>query len=167
MNVTALVGRLTRDPDLSYTPGGKAVTNITLAVNRPYGDNQADFIQCVIWGKSAENTANYMRKGSMVGITGRIQTRHYEDSNTGKRVYVTEVVADYVQFLSSRQSSQNSGYQAQPNNGGGYGSYNQNPSSGYGQGGGYGLSNGGYNQSNNNNPFGGGTIDIADDDLPF
>lgn len=104
MNISVLVGRLTKDPDLRYTPAGHAVANFTLAVDRPFAKDETDFINCVAWRKQAENLANYMKKGSQVGISGRIQTRNYEDKD-GKRVYVTEVVADNIQFLESKQSS--------------------------------------------------------------
>lgn len=106
LNRVVLVGRLTRDPELRYTPNGVAVANFTLAVNRPFtnqeGNQDADFINCVVWRKPAENLANYMKKGNQIGVDGRIQTRTYEDKD-GKKVYVTEVVADSVQFLESRQ----------------------------------------------------------------
>lgn len=109
MNRTVLVGRLTKDVDLRYTQNGKAVGNFTLAVNRPFknsaGENEADFILCQAWGKQAENLANYMKKGSQVGVDGRIATRSY-DNNQGQRVFVTEVVADNVQFLESKGSQQ-------------------------------------------------------------
>lgn len=108
INQVTLVGRLTRDPELKWTPDGKAVLNVTLAVNRHYknasGDFDADFVHCALWGKTAENTSNYCRKGSVIGVTGRIQTRHYENQE-GKRVYVTEVVAEGVRFLSSKPAS--------------------------------------------------------------
>ncbi|MBT2678685.1 single-stranded DNA-binding protein [Bacillus sp. ISL-35] len=108
INQVTLVGRLTRDPDLRYTPEGKAVSNITLAVNRHYknasGEIEADFVHCILWGKTAENTTNYCKKGAVLGVTGRIQTRHY-DNQEGKRVYVTEVVADGVRFLSSKPAA--------------------------------------------------------------
>lgn len=109
MNNVSLVGRLTRDPELKYTPNGKAVANGTVAVNRPFknasGEQEADFIMFQVWGKPAENLANYMKKGNQIGLTGRINTRNYENSE-GKRVYVTEVVADNVQFLESKGSNQ-------------------------------------------------------------
>src|SRR5690625_5806037 len=108
MNRTILVGRLTKDVDLRYTKNGKSVGSFTLAVNRPFrnaqGEQEADFIRCQSWGKQAENLANYMKKGSQIGVDGRIQTRSY-DAQDGKRVFVTEVVADNVQFLESRQQS--------------------------------------------------------------
>lgn len=111
INNVTLVGRLTRDVDLRYTPNGKAVANFGLAVNRTFknanGEYDADFINCQAWGKTAENLANYMKKGNQIGLTGRIQTRNYEN-NQGQRVYVTEVVADNVQFLESRGSNQQS-----------------------------------------------------------
>jgi single-strand DNA-binding protein len=108
INQVTLVGRLTRDPELKWTPDGKAVLNVTLAVNRHYknasGDFDADFVHCTLWGKTAENTSNYCRKGSVIGVTGRIQTRNY-DNQEGKRVYVTEVVAEGVRFLSSKPAN--------------------------------------------------------------
>src|SRR5690625_600612 len=95
MNRAVLVGRLTRDPDLRYTPNGVAVANFTLAVNRSFtnqqGERDADFINCVTWRRQAENLTQYMKKGGQVGVDGRIQTRTYEDQD-GKTVYVTEVV---------------------------------------------------------------------------
>lgn len=110
MNRVVLVGRLTKDPELRYTPGaGKAVATFTLAVNRRFksqGQPDADFIPIVVWGKQAENTANYMSKGRLVGISGSIQTRSYEAKDGTKR-YVTEVIADEVQFLESKNATTN------------------------------------------------------------
>lgn len=105
MNRTILVGRLTRDPDLRYTQNGHAVTSFTIAVDRRFSkDDETDFINCVAWRKQAENLAQYMKKGSQIGVDGRLQSRTYEDKD-GKTVFVTEVVADNVQFLDSRNSS--------------------------------------------------------------
>lgn len=124
MNKVVLIGRLTKDPELKYTPGsGTAVTTITLAVDRRFSkDNQreADFIPVVIWGKSAESTAQYMAKGRLMGVSGRIQTRSYEAKDGGRR-YVTEVVAEEVQFLewgnsNNRNQDNNSGYSGNDNN---------------------------------------------------
>jgi single-strand DNA-binding protein len=101
MNRVVLVGRLTKDPDLKYTPNGVPVATFTLAVNRPFktnGEQEADFINCVVWRKPAENAANFLKKGSLAGVDGRIQTRNYEGQD-GKSVYVTEVQAESVQFL--------------------------------------------------------------------
>jgi single-strand DNA-binding protein len=101
INRAILVGRLTKDPELRYTPSGAAVARFTLAVNRTYksadGEQQADFINIVVWRKQAENTANFLKKGSLAGIEGRIQTGSFEGQD-GKRIYTTEVVADSVQF---------------------------------------------------------------------
>lgn len=109
INRTVLVGRLTKDPELRYTPNGVASCNFTLAVNRTFtnsdGQREADFINCVTWRKQAENTANFLKKGHLAGIEGRIQTRNYEN-NEGKRVYITEVVADSVQFLEPKNGGQ-------------------------------------------------------------
>lgn len=110
LNRTVLVGRMVKDCDLRYTSNGKAVGNVTIAVNRPFktnGQQEADFINCTIWGKASENLANYMKKGSMIGIDGRIQTRSF-DGQDGKRQFVTEVVADSVQFLESKNRDNNS-----------------------------------------------------------
>ncbi|WP_077952683.1 single-stranded DNA-binding protein, partial [Listeria monocytogenes] len=108
MNRVILVGRLTKDPDLRYTPAGAAVATFTLAVNRTFtnqqGEREADFINCVVWRKPAENVANFLKKGSMAGVDGRVQTRNYE-GNDGKRVYVTEIVAESVQFLEPKQNA--------------------------------------------------------------
>lgn len=111
INNVVLVGRLTKDPDLKYTANGAAVASFSLAVNRNFtnasGEREADFINCVIWRKPAETLANYARKGSLIGVTGRIQTRNYENQQ-GQRVYVTEVVAENFQLLESRGAN-NSG----------------------------------------------------------
>lgn len=102
MNKVTLIGRLTKDPELKYTPGaGTAVTTFTLAVDRRFtkdGQKEADFIPIVVWGKQAETTAQYMTKGKMIGVHGRIQVRSY-DAKDGSKRYVTEVVAEEVQFL--------------------------------------------------------------------
>ena len=106
MNTVALVGRLTKDPELRYTQSGVAVTSFTIAVNRPFknaqGENEADFILCQAWRAQAENLANYQQKGNQIGVSGRIQTRNYEN-NEGQRVYITEVVADNIQFLEPKK----------------------------------------------------------------
>lgn len=123
INRVVLVGRLTKDPELRYTPNGVAVCTFTLAVNRPFtnqqGDREADFINCVAWRGTAENLANYQKKGNLIGIDGRIQTRSYE-GNDGKRRYVTEVIAESVQFLepkkdeTTKQQSQQSRMTGEP-----------------------------------------------------
>lgn len=106
INRVILVGRLTKDVDLRYTPSGAAVARFTLAVNRTFsnsqGEKEADFINCTVWRKQAENTANFLQKGSLAGIEGRIQTGSYEGQD-GKRIYTTEVVCDSVQFLEPRK----------------------------------------------------------------
>ena len=155
MNSVQLIGRLTKDFDLRYTQSGKAVATGTLAVNRRFknasGESEVDFIQIQIWDKSAENLANFTRKGSQVGINGRIQTRNYENKE-GQRVYVTEIVVENFTLLEKKsdgQGAQNNGQSSQRNtqsNQGGYGGYSQP-----------------------NDPFSshGESIDISDDDLPF
>ncbi|KAA0548545.1 single-stranded DNA-binding protein [Bacillus sp. BGMRC 2118] len=108
INKVILVGRLVKDPELKYLEDGKAVTSITLAVNRNFrnqnGDYDTDFLNCTLWKKNAENTANFCRKGSVIGVTGRIQTRNY-DNQDGQRVYITEVVAEGVKFLSAKKEA--------------------------------------------------------------
>lgn len=105
INQVTLVGRLTKDPELKITTEGTPVTNVILAVNRHYrnhnGEFDTDFVSCTIWRKAAENTSAYCKKGSVVGITGRIQTRQYNNQE-GKRIYVTEVVAESIRFLSTK-----------------------------------------------------------------
>lgn len=147
LNRVVQVGRLTKDPDLRYTPNRVAVANFTIAVNRPFsnqqGNREADFINCVVWRKPAENLANYMKKGNMIGVDGRLQSRTFEGKD-GKTVFVTEVVAESVQFLESKGSSNNN--QSNQTNSGN----NQN-------------------QQNEEDPFqnNGEPIDINDDELPF
>ncbi|PPA69566.1 single-stranded DNA-binding protein [Jeotgalibacillus proteolyticus] len=107
INQVTLVGRLTADPDLREIGNGKHVLSAYIAVNRPFknqnGENEADFVRCTIWNRTAETTAKYCSKGSLVGVTGRIQTRTFE--REGKRQYVTEVIAEAVRFLEPRRSS--------------------------------------------------------------
>ncbi|MFS0881703.1 single-stranded DNA-binding protein [Metabacillus niabensis] len=105
INQVILVGRLTKDPEIRYTADGAPVANITLTVSRQFRNNageiDTDFVNCTLWRRTAENTANYCRKGSIVGVIGRIQTRSYENAER-TRVYVTEVVADSVRFMSGK-----------------------------------------------------------------
>ena len=109
LNRVILIGRLTKDPELKFTPAGKAVVQFTLAVDR-FKDNEADFINIVVWGKQAENCANYLSKGSLAAVDGRLQIRNYTNKD-GVKVYVTEVIADSVRFLNSKKQD-DSGYQA-------------------------------------------------------
>lgn len=108
LNRIVLIGRLTRDPELRYTPSGVAVAQFTLAVDRPFsnqqGNREADFINIVTWRQLAENCANYLRKGRLAAVDGRLQIRSY-DNNEGRKVYVTEVIADNVRFLESSNSN--------------------------------------------------------------
>ncbi|WP_103108515.1 single-stranded DNA-binding protein [Brevibacillus reuszeri] len=148
MNKVILIGNLTKDPDLRYTPNGVAVCTFTVAVNRPrrnqQGEQETDFINIVAWQKLADNCASYLRKGRQAAIEGRMQTRSY-DNKEGKRVYVTEVVAENVEFLRGPQKRDDKS---------GYDQDQQQHSS---QG------------SNPFDPFGdqGKPINISDDDLPF
>lgn len=106
MNKTILIGRTTKEAELRYTPEGKAVATVDLAVNRDFtngqGQREADFIRLVIWGKRAEAFANYVKKGHQVGVEGRLQTRNYEGQD-GKKVYVTEVIVSDFTFLEKKQ----------------------------------------------------------------
>ena len=168
INRVVLVGRLTKDPELKYTPNGIESCRFTVAVNRTFrgqnGEQEADFITCVAWRKQAENLANFMKKGNLIGLEGRIQTGSYEGQD-GKRVYTTDVVADSIQFLeprnntgstqgaSSYQSSTNTGGTNQGGSQGNSGSNNTQPS--YMRG--------------NEDPFANskGPVDVSSDDLPF
>lgn len=134
MNKVVLIGRLTKDPDLRFTAGkGTAVASFTIAVDRRFktpGQPEADFIPVVVWGKQAEATANYMSKGKLISVSGRIQTRSYE-AKDGTRRYVTEIVADEVQFLewggssNQRQTQQYQGGATQPSdNNSNFGNFN-------------------------------------------
>lgn len=118
INNVVLVGRITKDLELRYTTSNKETTSFTVAINRAFkgqdGQTQADFISCVAFGKTAENVCRYCGKGSLIGVEGRIQTRNYQN-NQGNTVYVTEVIADRVQFLESKNQNQQ-GQQAQFNN---------------------------------------------------
>lgn len=106
LNRVVLIGRLTKEPELYYTKQGVAYARVCVAVNRGFrnslGEQQVDFINCVVWRKSAENVTEYCTKGSLVGITGRIHTRNYEDDQ-GKRIYITEVVIESITFLERRR----------------------------------------------------------------
>jgi single-strand DNA-binding protein len=116
LNKIILIGRLTRDVELRYAQSGKAVANFTLAVDRPYknqdGEKETDFIRTVVWGKQAENCANHIGKGRLVAVDGRLQIRSY-DGNDGQRKYITEVVAEDVRFL-DRPKNENTGNDYEP-----------------------------------------------------
>ncbi|QHJ77604.1 MAG: hypothetical protein [Bacteriophage sp.] len=151
INRVVLTGRLTRDLELKTTQSGLSVASFTIAVNRQFknsnGNREADFINCVIWKKSAENLCKYTHKGSLIGIDGRLQTRSY-DNKEGQRVYITEVVVDSFSLLESKNENQT-------NNAG-------NTGNGY-------SNNSNANTAAEPDPFadGGDTLDISDDDLPF
>ena len=157
MNKVFLIGRLTRDPELRYTGNNTAVATFSLAVNRNFsnqqGEREADFINIVVWRKQAENVKNYLSQGSQVAIDGRIQTRSYDDKDGQKR-YVTEVVADNVEFLGSKNSSNNNSN----------GSRNEEPTP-YD----FGDTKEPKGTDVDSNPFAdfGSSIEISDDELPF
>lgn len=108
INQVTLVGRLTKDPETRKTLEGKSILNATIALNRNYknqkGQIDTDFVLCTIWNRAADNTEKYCRKGSVIGVTGRIQTRYF-DNDQGKRTYVTEVVAENVRFMDNRRET--------------------------------------------------------------
>lgn len=124
MNKVILIGRLTADPELRYTPSGAAVCSFRIAVDRPFnsqsGEREADFINIVVWNKAAENTAKYMSKGRQIAVEGRLQIRSY-DGNDGQRRWVTEVVADRVEFLGGGNNAGGGNY-----GGNNYGGQSQN-----------------------------------------
>lgn len=165
INNVVLVGRTTKDPELRYTPSNVAVATFSLAVNRNFkdanGERETDFINCVIWRQQAENLANWAKKGALIGITGRIQTRSYENQQ-GQRVYVTEVVAENFQMLESRAAREGSNATkgntsgAFGNDSGYAGPYQQAPQQQ------------GPNFARDNSPYGNSNpMDITSDDLPF
>lgn len=153
LNNGTLAGRLTRDPDLRYTPTGVAVCRVTIAINRPFanqqGNREADFIPVIIWRRQAENVAEYLKKGDQIGVTYRIQTRTYEKDNETK--FIVECVADNVQFGQKAQQNK-SDDQSQPNQQANQQQSQNNQSSG-----------GQQNPFDNN----GEPVDLSDDDLPF
>ncbi|MDR5621872.1 single-stranded DNA-binding protein [Staphylococcus haemolyticus] len=142
INRVVLVGRLTKDPEFRTTPNGVNVATSTLAVNRTFtntnGEREADFINVVVFRNQADNVNNYLRKGQLAGVDGRIQSRSYENQE-GRRIFVTEIVADSVQFLEPKNNNQQ----------------NNQPQQQRGQ------------ASAGNNPFGNNNADVDDDDLPF
>ncbi|WP_105106937.1 single-stranded DNA-binding protein [Streptococcus suis] len=163
INNVVLVGRMTRDAELRYTPSNQAVATFTLAVNRNFknqnGEREADFINVVIWRQQAENLANWAKKGALIGVTGRIQTRSY-DNQQGQRVYVTEVVAESFQLLESRTAREGQGGAYSAGNsfaaGNDYNSPYQAPAQSA------------PNFAREESPFGASNpMDISDDDLPF
>lgn len=155
INNVVVVGRLTRAVDLRYTSNGTAYASFTLATDRDFknqnGEKETDFINCVMWRKPAENLANYTKKGSLIGIEGRIQTRNY-DNQQGQRVYVTEVLAERFHFLESSKTANNDVLSIEGTNAQSY-NKNQNSSGNFA----------------NSDPFtgSGDVIDVLDSDLPF
>jgi len=144
INRVVLVGRLTKDAMLRKTQTGKSVASFTVAINRRYGQNeQADFVNCVAWEKTAEILSQYTKKGSLIGLEGRVQSRSYDDKD-GKRVYVQEVVCESIQLLESKsssasKSSYDDNYQVTPD----------------------------YNDFSDQSQDDGPVLDISSDDLPF
>lgn len=104
INRAVICGRLVRDPELRRTQNGIPVTSFTLAVNRTFGEHEADFLNCVAWNKTAEIVNQFCSKGNLVGVEGRLQSRNYQD-NQGNNRTVVEIVADQVQFMQSKDSS--------------------------------------------------------------
>ncbi|AGP70882.1 MULTISPECIES: single-stranded DNA-binding protein [Lactobacillaceae] len=160
LNSVSLTGRLTRDVDLRYTQSGTAAGSFTLAVDRKFksknGERETDFVNCQIWRKSAENFANFTKKGSLVGVEGRIQTRTYDNAQ-GQKIFVTEVIVDNFALLESRQTSQNSPKSQQTVNASAAATTNASQTTPN------------ASRANTTDPFAnnGQPIDIQDDDLPF
>ena len=160
MNKVFLIGRLTRDPELRYTGNNTAVASFALAVQRNFanqqGEREADFFNITVWRKQAENVKNYLTQGSQVAIEGRLQTRSYDDANGQKR-YVTEVVADNVEFIGSRNSSGNSNNMNSSASNAGPTPYD------------FGDAPEPKGTDVDSNPFAdfGSSIEISDDELPF
>lgn len=160
MNKVILIGRLTADPELRYTPNGAAVCSFRIAVDRPFnsqsGEREADFINIVVWNKAAENTAKYMSKGRQIAVEGRLQIRTYDDKD-GRRQWVSEVVADRVEFLGG-----GAGNGSGSNYGGGYSGQSQNN---------FQHQNDQFTQnvapSDNNMGSFGTEVSFSDEDLPF
>ncbi|GAB3068508.1 single-stranded DNA-binding protein [Salinicoccus sesuvii] len=168
LNRVVLVGRLTKDPELKVSQSNISVATFTLAVNRPFtssnGERGADFINCVVFRKQAENVNQYLKKGSLAGVDGRLQSRSYENKE-GQRVYVTEVVCDSVQFLEPKgQQGQGSNQQYNNNSADSYQNEYGNQSTGSRP-----APQQSSRNSNEENPFANadGPVDISDDDLPF
>ena len=114
MNLVVLIGRLTKDPSVNYTSNGKCVAQFTLAVDRPFlnqqGQKETDFIPIVLWGKTAELAGNSCAKGHRLSVTGRMQVRTY-DNKQGQKVWVTEVIGDHIEFLEKKQENHGNGQQ--------------------------------------------------------
>ena len=166
INNVTIIGRTTKDIELRATSSGTNNASFTLAVERNFknanGEKETDFINCVAWRKTAEIVAQYAPKGSMIGVRGRIQTRNYEN-NQGVRVYVTEIVADEVQLIDTRNNNQGVNanyYQSNENNGGFNGGQQQSSINTNDH-----FQNG--VQGNLNANANGGSINVTDDDLPF
>ncbi|MFI3546319.1 single-stranded DNA-binding protein [Mammaliicoccus sciuri] len=162
INSVTLVGRLTKNPEIRTTPSGVEVGNFTLAVNRTFtnqqGEREADFINCIVFRKQAVSVNQYLSKGKLAGVDGRLQSRSY-DNKEGQKVYVTEVVCDSVQFLEPKDSQNGSNsYQNETT----YQNTNNNPRNGERVQ--QGQNKAKYDQQNN--PFNNGN-DLNDDDLPF
>lgn len=179
INNVTLVGRLTRDVELRYTGSGIAVASFSIAIDRPFtnaqGERETDFINCVAWRKTAETLANFTKKGSLVGVTGRIQTRNYQN-NEGRTIYITEVVAENFQMLEPKSVTDSRRSQDGGSSSGGY-SNNNNFSNNNNQSQQYNNNQQASNKNQNtfsnsgydNDPFekNDNSIDISDDDLPF
>ncbi len=120
MNCTNLIGRMTKNPELRYTANNQPVASFTLAANKPFktneGQQNADFIPCVIWGTKAVNVDKYCSKGSLVGVTGRLQSRSYDNSQ-GQKVFVLELVCESIQFLETKRNDNQIDNSVQQQNG--------------------------------------------------
>lgn len=164
MNQTQLIGRLTKDPELKYSPSGVPVVRFTLAVNREIKRDETDFVSCVVFNKVAESLANYQKKGSRIGVVGRIQTGSYENQQ-GQRIFTTDVIANSIEFLDNRSDS-TGGSQGVPNHESSTNTGGQHQGSSQGR---YGGNNQPSYTQGNEDPFANskGPIEVSSDDLPF
>mgnify|MGYP001217422592 CR=1 FL=1 len=115
INQVTVLGRLTRDPDMRYTPNGVAVTNFSIAVKRPYNREETDFFNVIAWRKLGENVASYMKKGGQIAVSGRLQSRSYE-TRSGEKRNTVEIVAENVQFLNNTENLNKKQSQSDPQN---------------------------------------------------
>lgn len=157
INNVTLTGRLTKDCELKYTGNGNAVASFSLAVNRSFkrdGEPEADYLNCVVWNKTAEALAKYTKKGSLIGVTGRIQTRNYENQQ-GQRIYVTEIICSQIVFLETQKTATGDSLSSQQTN-----TKSNHSNQNY---------QGNNSNSSDQDPLlsSGHTVDISDDDLPF
>ena len=167
LNNVVLVGRMTKDPELRYTPNNQAVATFSLAVNRNFkgqnGEREADFINCVAWEKTGETIAEYFRKGSQIGVQGRLSVRSYEQN--GENKWIAEVIVEKFDFIGSNNPSNGGGSYSHNNSNNNYNSSNYNNNNNYNNS----HNHDNQSQHSDNKPFAGnsGNSDDSDEDFPF